>query len=274
VRKILVAASMSFVLAGVAQAVGNDPSAQGKWAFNFTRGRTISFADANIVQDEQGTLSSPWFQGTIAGSWYQNFEAYNDSTCSPSGWAPVQPTGSNVNGTFNFRLFVDTGMFYDLKGSVSVSANGTGATISGTYTSNCSGDQGLFTAALYAPANNSYVGIVKEHGTGTQYTATLTLTEDTQFNVSGSLTFGTEAGTSSCYGTVNLAGPATGDFIELSGANANVENLGMFIVAATPDFSSVKVWTLQVVSLSCGNSQAQGSFTWKTPAPKPRNSPR
>ena len=271
-RKILVAASMWFVLAGVAQAAGNDPSAQGKWAFNFSRGKTITYAAANIVQDAQGNLSSPWFAGMVDGNWYQNFEAYNDSTCSPSGWAPVQPTGSNVNGTFSFRLFVDTSTFYDLKGSVS--ANGTGATMSGTFTSNCSGDQGLFTATLYAPANNSYVGIVKEDGTGTQYMATLTLTEDTQFNVSGSLTFSTNTGTASCYGTVNLAGPATGNMIELGGANANVENLGMFIVAGTPDFSSVKVSTLQVVSLSCGNSQAQGSFTWKTPGPKPRKSPR
>jgi hypothetical protein len=270
VKKIIAAVFM-FLFAGIAQAAPPQPSAQGKWAFTFTGGTTITTAAVNIVQDAHGNLNSPWFAGMVAGQWFQNFEAASDSTCSPSGWAPVQPTGSNVNGTFNFKLQVNTGTFYDLRGSVS----GNGTTISGSFSSNCSGDRGSFTASLYAPVNRTYTGIVNgsnEDGTITQYDATLVLTEDAQFNVTGSITLNTTSGVATCYGTINLAGPATGDFIELGGGNANVQLLGLLVYTDKADFSSVSVLTLEIASLSCGNDPAEGTLS--SHKSKKRGSPR
>src|ERR1700745_278404 len=268
VKKIIAAAFM-FLFAGIAQA--GQPSAQGKWSFTFTGGTTIANADVNIVQDAHGNLNSPFFAGYVAGSWYQNYEAFSDSTCSSSGWAPVQPTGSNVNGNFNFKLQVDTGIFYDLKGSVS--DNGT--TMSGSYTSNCSSDHGSFTGSLYAPVNITYTGTINgsnDDGTVTQYDATLVLAEDGQFNVTGSITLNTTSGAATCYGTINLAGPATGDFIELGGGNTKVQLLRVLVFADHKDFSSVSVQTLQIASLSCGNDPAQGTLSSKKS--NKRSSPR
>jgi len=210
-----------FLFTTIAQAGKPQPSAQGKWTFTFAGGTTINNGAVNIVQDAHGNLNSPFFAGYVGGAWYQNYEAFSDSTCSPSGWAPVQPTGSNVNGSFNFRLQVNTGIFYDLKGSVS--DNGT--TMAGSFTSNCSSDHGTFTGQLYAPVNKTYIGIVNgsnDDGTVTQYNATLVLTEDAHFNVTGSILLNTPSGTATCYGTIQLSGPATGDFIELGGTNGNV----------------------------------------------------
>ena len=210
-KKIIAAAALMFLFASIAQAGKPQPSAQGKWAFTFTGGATITAGAVNIVQDAHGNLNSPFYAGYVAGNWYQNYEAFSDSTCSPSGWAPVQPTGSNVNGSFNFKLQVDTGIFYDLKGNVSDD----GTTMTGSYTSNCSSDHGTFTGSLYAPVNKTYIGIVNgsnDDGTVTQYSATLVLTEDAQFNVTGSILLNTPSGTATCYGTIQLSGPATGEF--------------------------------------------------------------
>ena len=124
--------------------------------------------------------------------------------------------GSNVNGSFNFKLQVNTGIFYDLKGNVS--DNGT--TMTGSYSSNCSSDHGTFTGSLYAPVNKTYIGIVNgsnDDGTVTQYNATLVLTEDAQFNVTGSIQLNTPSGTATCYGTIKLSGPATGGFMGSAG---------------------------------------------------------
>jgi hypothetical protein len=149
VKKIIAAAAFIFLFASIAKANNPQPSAQGKWAFTFTGGSTITTAAVNIVQDAHGNLNSPIYAGYVGGAWYQNYEALSDSTCSPSGWAPAQPTGSNVNGSFNFKLQVNTGIFYDLKGNVSDN----GATMTGSYSSNCSSDHGTFTGSLYAPVN-------------------------------------------------------------------------------------------------------------------------
>ena len=270
-KKIIAAAAWMFLFASIAQAGKSQPSAQGKWTFTFTGGTTITVADANIVQDAHGNLNSPFYAGYVAGIWYQNYEAFSDSTCSSSGWAPAQPTGSNVNGTFNFKLQVDTGIFYDLKGTVA--DNGT--TITGSFSSNCSGDHGSFTGSLYAPVNKTYVGIVNgsnDDGTVTQYNATLVLTEDAQFNVTGSIVLNTPSGTATCYGTIQLSGPATGDFIELGGTNDNVQTLGLLVIADKADFSSVSVQTLEIASLACGNDPAEGMLS--SEKPKKYTSPR
>jgi hypothetical protein len=269
--KKIIAAALMFLFAGIAQAGQPQPSSQGKWAFTFTGGTTITNAAANIVQDAQGNLNSPFFAGYVEGAWYQNYEAVSDSTCSPSGWAPVQPTGSNVNGGFNFKLQVNTGIFYDLKGSVT--ANGT--TITGSFTSNCSSDHGSFTGSLYAPVNKTYTGIVNgtnDDGTATQYNSTLVLTEDKQFNVTGSITLNTLSGASTCYGTIKLSGPATGDLIELGGGNDNVQLFGLLVSADKADFSSVSLQVLEISSLACGNDPAEGTLS--SEKPKKRISPR
>src|ERR1700746_1034826 len=117
VKKIIAAIAFMFLLASIAQAGKPQPSAQGKWVFTFTGGTTITTGAVNIVQDAHGNLNSPFFAGYVAGAWYQNYDAFSDSTCSPSGWAPVQPTGSNVNGAFNIKLQVDTGIFSALTGN-------------------------------------------------------------------------------------------------------------------------------------------------------------
>lgn len=262
--KKIIATVFVLFFASIAQATQPQPSAQGKWAFTFTGGTTISNAAVNIVQDSHGNLNSPFFAGYVAGTWYQNYEALSDSTCSPSGWAPVQPTGSNVNGTFNFKLQVNTGIFYDLKGSVS--DNGT--TITGSFTSNCSGDHGIFTGSLYAPVNRTYTGTVNgtnDDGTVTQYNATLVLSEDAQFNVTGSVTLNTMSGAATCYGAINLTGPATGDLIELGGGSANVQLLSLLVFADKADFSTVSFETLQIASLSCGNDPAEGTLSSEKP---------
>ena len=271
VKKIIAAMAFMFLFASIAQAGKPQPSAQGKWAFTFTGGTTITTGAVNIVQDAHGNLNSPFFAGYVGGEWYQNYEAFSDSTCSPSGWAPVQPTGSNVNGSFNFKLQVNTGIFYDLKGSVS--DNGT--TMTGSFTSNCSSDHGTFTGSLYAPVNKTYIGIVNgsnDDGTVTQYNATLVLTEDAQFNVTGSILLNTPLGTATCYGTIQLSGPATGDFIELGGTNGNVQMLGLLVIADNADFSSVSVQTLEIASLACGNDPAEGTLS--SEKSKKRSSPR
>ena len=83
-KKIIAAAAFIFVFASIAQANNPQPSAQGKWAFTFTGGSTITTAAVNIVQDAHGNLNSPFYAGYVAGAWYQNYEALSDSTCSPS----------------------------------------------------------------------------------------------------------------------------------------------------------------------------------------------
>jgi len=271
VKKIIAAIAFMFLFTTIAQAGKPQPSAQGKWTFTFAGGTTINNGAVNIVQDAHGNLNSPFFAGYVGGAWYQNYEAFSDSTCSPSGWAPVQPTGSNVNGSFNFRLQVNTGIFYDLKGSVS--DNGT--TMAGSFTSNCSSDHGTFTGQLYAPVNKTYIGIVNgsnDDGTVTQYNATLVLTEDAQFNVTGSILLNTPSGTATCYGTIQLSGPATGDFIELGGTNGNVQMLDLLVIADKADFSSVSVQTLEIASLACGNDPAEGTLS--SEKSKKRSSPR
>jgi hypothetical protein len=66
--------------------------------------------------------------------------------------------------------------------------------------------------------------------------------------------------------------PATGDFIELGGANDNVQLLDLLVFADKADFSSVSVQTLEISSVACGNDPADGTLS--SEKSKKRSSPR
>jgi hypothetical protein len=89
--------------------------------------------------------------------------------------------------------------------------------------------------------------------------------------VTGSILLNTPSGTATCYGTIQLSGPATGDFIELGGTNGNVQMLGLLVIADKADFSSVSVQTLEIASLACGNDPAEATLS--SEISKTRSSP-
>ena len=90
-KKIIAAAAFMFLFASIAQAGKPQPSAQGKWAVTFTGGTTITTGAVNIVQDAHGNLNSPFFAGYLAGAWYQNYEAFSDSTARPADGLRCSP---------------------------------------------------------------------------------------------------------------------------------------------------------------------------------------
>ena len=232
----------------------------GKWNIVFAGGTSITQADANIVQTGH-SLSSPFFSGVIADVSYQNYEVESDSSCSNTGWAQTQPTGtigSGSDSTFSFTIPNDMGGSYQLTGTVGKGNK----SITGTYTSDCNGDHGSFTATMYAQVSITVTGAVtgSSNAGDTSYMATLTLTEDNNFQVTGSITLKTPSGNATCYGTIPVFGPATGSIVELGGSNGSVQLINLLVEAGDVHFSSVNVDTLLLYSSQCGDDPISGTL--------------
>jgi hypothetical protein len=117
--------------------------------------------------------------------------ALTNSICVAAGMGSVT-TLDDSKGTITGTIGVDNGESYSLKNGT-LSADKT--TISGTvtYVSNglgCgSADNGMaFTAYRYQPATGTYNGSFEPDALGSQFNATITLTEDSNFNLTGTVT--------------------------------------------------------------------------------------
>jgi Pro-kumamolisin, activation domain len=177
---------------------------------------------------------------TFSNTGLQNY-TFTNSICSASG------TGNNVsmtstslsNTSVAFQISVDNGESYSMSGTLSSD----GVTISGnnvTYNAasvNCGkNDNGSsFTAILYKPATGTYVGSFTPDAGGTPFNATINLTEDASFNLTGTVT----ATGNSCFSNLtvnsqNISSFASGDVMEFGGTDSQGDVVGFVANAGGP----------------------------------------
>jgi subtilase family serine protease len=160
-------------------------------------------------------------------------DAYTNSACSAAG--------SSFNATMNanfltpamatFQIFVDGGESYTMTGALSPD----GTTVTGssvTYNSsgaNCgANDAGsAFTATLFKPATGTYMGSFTPDAAGAPFSATITLNEDGNFNLTGTLT----ATGNSCFSNLSINSSfapsfASGDVMEFFGTDSLGNQVG------------------------------------------------
>ncbi|MGH9714723.1 MAG: S53 family peptidase [Candidatus Acidiferrales bacterium] len=167
--------------------------------------------------------------------------AFTNSVCVASG------TGINANlsADFNtaafvsFQPFVDGGESYSMTGLLGAD----GVTVTGSNVQfnsagpNCGGnDNGSgFTAILFKPASGTYVGSFTPDAGGSEFSATIMLMEDGNFNLTGSV-----AGTgNSCFSNLtidskNSPSIASGDVLEFFGSDSQGNLVGFVGNAGGP----------------------------------------
>jgi hypothetical protein len=169
---------------------------------------------------------------TLSNNGFQD-HAFANSVCLASGTDNnvTMAETSGASTTVTFQISVDNGGSYSMTGTLS--ANGT--TITGTNvqysagSTNCGGndDGSSFTAILYKPATGTYVGSFTPDAGGNAFSATIVLTEDSNFNLTGTVT----GVGNSCFSNLTVNGNtdasfATGNLLDFYGTDAQGDIVG------------------------------------------------
>jgi hypothetical protein len=179
--------------------------------------------------------------------------AFTNSVCVASGTGndATMSSTTTVGTSVTFQLFVDSNESYSMTGNMS--ADGLSVTglpvLFNAGSKNCGkNDVGSsFTATLYKPATGTYVGTFTPDASGKQFNATIVLSEDGNFNLTGTLT---GAG-NSCFSNLSinsntLASIASGNVLEFYGTDVQGDLVGF-------------------VANSGGSADAAGDTTWLNP---------
>lgn len=159
--------------------------------------------------------------------------AFTNSACSALG----TNFSVTMNGNFaiaplaSFQIFVDNGESYAMTGALS--GDGTAATGTGVQFNAASQNCGIndvgssFTATLFKPASGTYTGSFTPDVGGQPFNATIVLSEDGNYNLTGTLT----GSGNSCFSNLtinsNLAPSlASGDVLEFFGTDSQGNQAG------------------------------------------------
>ncbi len=199
---------------------------------------------------------------TFSNNGFQDL-AFGNSVCLASGTDNnvTMTETSGASTTVTFQISVDNGGSYSMTGTLS--ANGT--TITGTNvqysggSTNCGGndDGSGFTAILYKPATGTYAGSFTPDASGAPFSATIALTEDSEFNLTGTVT-GTG---NSCFSNLTVNGNtdpsfATGNILDFFGTDSRGDIVGFLANAGgSNDNSGDTTWqSLYVTAVVYGGA--------------------
>ena len=231
----------------------------------------------DVVQRTSGLLTQ-----TLDNNGFEN-HAFSNSTCIASG------TGNAVSITsgqitlltpVTFQINVDGGESYTMSGTLS----GSGTTVTGTavvYNSvsvNCGAkDAGkAFTATLYGSASGAYTGSFTPDAGGAAFNATITLTEDANFNLTGTVTatgnpcFASLTVNSNTYGSF-----ASGNVVEFFGTDVTGDLVG-FIgnTGGTNDTAGDTTWAVLYVTAVVYGGACNGQTYTDAPFHRVAHRPR
>jgi subtilase family serine protease len=208
--------------------------------------------------------------------------AFTSSICSASG------TGFNVtmNGTFTpspslaFQIFVDNGESYSMNGSLS--ADGTTATGTNVQYNATSQDCGAndvgsgFTATLYKPASGTYVGSFTPDAGGEAFNATISLNEDGNYDLTGSVTVtGTACFSDLTVNSQSIPSIASGDVLEFGGTDSQGTLVGFVANAGGPSYAPGDTsWQSLFVTASIWSGPCNGQTFTDAPFHKISRRPR
>jgi hypothetical protein len=207
---------------------------------------------------------------TLDNSGFED-HSFSNSICIASG------TGNGVTVTsgeiatptpVTFQINVDGGESYTMTGNLS----GDGTTVTGTavqYNSgsaNCGvNDAGQgFTATLYNSASGTYTGSFTPDAGGSAFDATITLAEDTNFNLTGTVTAtGNPCFASLVVDSSTFASFASGNIVEFFGTDGSGDLVG-FIgnTGGSADIEGDTTWlNLYVTAVVYGGACNGQSYT-------------
>jgi len=165
--------------------------------------------------------------------------AFTNSVCIANGGGNYVELDSGTAGAVQVIVKVDNGESYKMVGVLS--ADKTTVTGVAAYVSNGIGcgmaDIGqFFTATRYQAATGTYTGSFTPDAGGSAFSATINLTEDSSFNLSGTVT----SSDNSCFSalTVNSnvsASLASGNVLEFYGTDSNGNLIGFSANSGGPN---------------------------------------
>jgi hypothetical protein len=176
------------------------------------------------------TYQGPGTNANTYGNTTLEDHAFTNSVCVANGGGNYAELDSGVAGAVQVTVKVDSGESYIMVGTLSADKT----TISGTaeYVSNGIGcgmaDIGqTFTATRYQAATGTYTGPFTPDAGGSEFYATITLTEDSSFNLTGTVT----SSTNSCFSNLTVnnnagASLASGNILIFYGADLNGNVIG------------------------------------------------
>jgi len=176
------------------------------------------------------TFQGPGTNSSIYSNASLEDHAFTNSICVASGGGNSVELDSGAANAVQVIVQVDGGESYTMSGTLSADKT----TITGTaaYVSNglgCgSADVGQpFTATRYQPATGPYTGSFTPDAGGSAFSATITLTEDSSFNLTGTVT----SSDNSCFANLTVdstAGPsvASGNILYFNGTDLNGNVIG------------------------------------------------
>jgi hypothetical protein len=165
---------------------------------------------------------------------------FTNSTCSMSPITSFNVTGYSMIGSYSavIKMGFQSGDTITFTGATATNSN----TFSGTFTSSgtcMAGDSGAFTATLFTPPSGSYAGSFESSKGGAAAFVQMSLSTDSNFNVSG--TFSPQAGAAVCFSTLTTgttlansygSSIASGDVLEAYGSDSS-GNVVAFIMSNT-----------------------------------------
>jgi Legume lectin domain len=165
---------------------------------------------------------------------------FTNSTCSMSPITSFNVTGYSTIGSYSavIKMGFQSGDTITFTGATATNSN----TFSGTFTSSgtcMAGDSGAFTATLFTPPSGSYAGSFESSKGGAAAFVQMSLSTDSNFNVSG--TFSPQAGAAVCFSTLTTgttlansygSSIASGDVLEAYGSDSS-GNVVAFIMSNT-----------------------------------------
>jgi len=185
------------------------------------------------------TYQGPGTSTNIYGNTTLEDHAFTNSVCVANGGGNYAELDSGEAGAVQVVIKVDSGESYNMSGTLSADKT----TITGTaaYVSNGVGcgmaDIGQsFTATRYQAATGPYTGSFTPDAGGSAFSATINLTEDSSFNLSGTVT----SSDNSCFSalTVNSnvsASLASGNVLEFYGTDSNGNLIGFSANSGGPN---------------------------------------
>jgi len=175
------------------------------------------------------TYQGPGSNTNIYGNTTLEDHAFTNSICVANGGGNYAELDSGAANVVQVLVKVDSGESYNMAGTLS--ADKTTITGTATYVSNGLGcgspdNSQPFTATRYQAATGAFIGSFTPDAGGSAFNATINLTEDSSFNLTGTVT-----SSNSCFSdlTVNSnvgASVASGNILIFYGSDSNGNVIG------------------------------------------------
>ena len=192
----------------------NPPNGQ-DWPTEFT---------FDVTYQGQGTNTNMYGNTTLED------HAFTNSICVASAGGNYAELDSGVAGAVQVIVKVDSGESYNMVGTLSAdktTITGTAAFVSNGVGCGMADIGQSFTATRYQAATGTYTGPFTPDAGGSEFYATINLTEDSSFNLTGTVT----SSTNSCFSNLTVnnsvgASLASGNILFFYGTDLNGNLIG------------------------------------------------